>query len=94
MPTFADLQKNLVEARGRRTVLMYLANLLESDFLPPSADSQPKRLLIMDDKVPVPKDVIDTVVEDLLKEADALATQAESIMNMTVPNTKSKEKSA
>ena len=96
MPTFSDLQKNLLEARGRRAVLMHLADLLESEFLPPNPQAQPKRMLLMDDKMPVPQDIFDSVVEELLKEAAELAAQADVIMDTALPSSgaaiKSKEK--
>ncbi len=95
MSTFAELQKNLLEARGRRAMLSFLADLLESEFLAPNVEAQPKKLILMDDKVPVPPNIIDTLVSDLLKEVAELDEQITTIMNATLQGTKtavSKEK--
>lgn len=88
MSTFAELQKNLLEARGRKAMLEFLADLLEADFLAPNAEAQPRKLILMEDKVPVPASIIDTLASDLLKEVAELDEQIVSIMNATLQGSK------
>lgn len=92
--TFAELQKNLVDTKGRRTVLMLLVDYLENGFLSPSPEIPPKHTILMDDKVPVPSSVIDLVVSDILKEVAELDEHASGIMGATLSagEAKGKEK--
>lgn len=82
--TFAELHKNLLDTKGRKTVLMLLVDYLENGFLSPSPEIPPKHTILMDDKIPVPSSVIDLVVSDILKEVAELDEHTSSIMGATL----------
>ena len=56
---FGDLQNSLMRLNGRKTVLAHLAELLDGEFLAPNKEAGPKHFLLMDNKLPVPQEVID-----------------------------------
>jgi hypothetical protein len=88
MPTFSELQAKLMAAKNRRLVLLHIADLIEGEFLSPNPESQPKRLLLNDDKVPVPQTAFDEVVESILKEVQELDESIQQILQSTLQDSK------
>lgn len=94
MHTFSELQAKLNAAKNRKTVLMHLIDLLEGEFVSPSADTQPKRLLLSDEKIPVPQSAFNDVVDDLMKEVEELTEEADTILQSTLKSSKEDENKA
>jgi outer membrane biosynthesis protein TonB len=79
LPTFIELSKRLSEARFRRTVLLHLVEHLDESFRP-SAGHPPEKMLLTDDKLAVPSEIFDSVVEKtLLAEIKKLDDEISSI---------------
>ena len=88
MNTFAELQNTLREKVGRRLVLLHLSDSIETDFLSPSPEIKPKRLILDDDKVPVSQEVLNGVVESMLDEVESLDDDIRIIMQSTLDPSK------
>lgn len=94
MQTFSELQAKLTSAKNRRLVLLHLADLIEGEFLSPNKESQPKRLLLSDEKVPVPQSAFNEVVESMLKNVKELDESIEEILQSTLQGSKGDGKAA
>jgi len=84
MATFSEVQKEFSSVKGRAIALRYLADLLEKEFLRINPEEPPKQLLLMDDGTPVAQEILDEVIEFLLKEVAVLDENAQGIMESTV----------
>jgi hypothetical protein len=85
MSTFQDLYKEMRRQKARRSVLKYLIEMLDTEFLP-HLDGKPKKILLTDEKLPVDADVIDLVIQDLIDfdkvvSEDVLAIQTAYLVN-------------
>jgi len=65
MATFNDLNKRLVDARNRRAVLQMLVEHIDNNFLP-TGPAKAERVLLNDERVPVPEAMFEAVVADTL----------------------------
>jgi hypothetical protein len=88
MPTFSELHEKLLAAKNRRLVLLHIADLIEGEFLSHNPESRPKRLLLNEDKVPVPQTAFDEVVESILKEVQELDKHIQQILQSTLQDHK------
>ena len=88
MSTFAELQTKLMASKNRRSVLMHIADLIEGEFLSPTPEAQPKRLLLNEEKVPVPQAAFNEVVEGILKEVEELDESIQQILQSTLQGSK------
>lgn len=94
MQTFSQLQTKLNAAQNRKRVLMHLADLIEGEFISANPEAQPKRLLLSDEKVPVPQAAFSDVVDSLLKEVAELDETIETILQSTLQGSKVDGKAA
>lgn len=88
MKTFEQTLQEVNRIKGRTIILRHLADLLENDFLPVSEDTQPKNLLLTEEKIPVHSKIIDEVIEDLLNEAQELQEKLSEINQSVITPTK------
>lgn len=65
MPTFSELSQQLSVLKNKKTVVEHLVQYIDTNFMP-QAGQQPTKTLLNDDKLPVPQDVIETVVTSVL----------------------------
>lgn len=82
MPTFQELQKQVVDAQNRKEVLAHIVEYLEENF---RSNGKPaiKRLL-KEDKTIVPESTIEDVVQDLMSEVKVLDVEMSKILASTV----------
>lgn len=80
MATFKELIKQLSDAQGKREIYQHLADHLGDSFLPSMA-SEPKKVLLTDEKVKVSTALIETVIQELLSGISHLNTQIENIQS-------------
>ena len=84
MPTFQELQSRLKVAKDRKAILIYLLEHIDSTFLP-VAGAVPSRLLLTDDKLPVPVEAFETLQSDTLSaEVQQLDQEIANILAGTV----------
>ncbi len=65
MATFQEVQARLQLAKNRRTILVHLMDYLDTNFRQ-SAGEKAKKILLNDDKVPIPEQDIEFVLSGLL----------------------------
>jgi hypothetical protein len=81
LPTFTELTKSLSDAKHRRAILLHLVEHIDSTFRPVAGEA-PERFLLDDDKLPVPAETFDSVVQDtLLAEVQQLDQEIARITN-------------
>lgn len=85
MSTFKELQQKLTSAKSKKVIYQHLVDYLETTFRP-VAGGPPKKVLLTDDKVPVPDEFVEQVVKELYTGLEAVNREAEQIMGMAVPN--------
>jgi hypothetical protein len=84
MPTFIELQQQVTLAKNKKVVLQQLIDYLDENFRS-VADQPPKLTLLNDDKLPVPQDVFEAVIDDvLLDEAGKLDEEIRNVYGVVV----------
>lgn len=84
MPTFTELTQRLQDARFRRAILLHLTEHIDETFRP-HAGEKPEKMLLTDEKTPVPVSMFDSVVEDtLLAEVKQLDQVIAEITGMSL----------
>lgn len=83
MATFKELQDRLTQLKYEETIKKHLADYLESNFIP-GPSGEPKLVLMTDDKVKVPQEAIDAIVEGLLKDVQKTVEDAATVLASTM----------
>lgn len=93
MSTFQELQSQLTKAKFKRTVIQHLIEHIDSNFRP-IAGGDPKNKLLTDEKVPVPANIFEEVVSEVLLQVDGeLETQMHSILSSSIQAPEATKKS-
>lgn len=91
MSTFNELSKRLSDAKFRKAVLVALIEHIDENFCP-VGDSGPKSLLLTDEKLPVPVEMFESVVSDILSaEVEALDAEIAQINTTQLAPAKKKD---
>lgn len=87
MPSFAELQQSLNDAKRRQFIAEHLIEYIDENFR--AADSEePKNMLLDDNKIPVPEVALESFVNEvLLPIATECKEEAARIVNLEVPPT-------
>lgn len=83
MPTFAELHTGLIEKKNKIAVLRHLSEYLEDTFIT-IADARSPKLLLNDDRLPVPTSKFEEISESMLKEIAQLEEEIGTIMSATL----------
>lgn len=84
MSTFQELQGQLTKAKFKRTVIQHLIEYIDSNFRP-IAGGDAKNKLLTDEKVPVPANIFEEVVSEVLVQVDGnLEAQMHSILSSSI----------
>lgn len=87
MATFREMQEQVLAARNKKEVLSHIVDYLEENFR--SSGSDPKRILVKDDKTAVPDSTFEEVVSELLHDVQNLDNALKSMLDAEVkPSTK------
>ena len=81
--TFAELQNKLNAAKFRRTVLGHLIEHLDSEFLAIS-DGKPQKALLTEDKLRVPQDTFEEILEELSNAVRSLVEEEKMLLTSEV----------
>jgi len=65
MATFTELHARLVDARNRKAVLQMLVEHIDDNFLP-TGPAKAERVLLNDERIPVPQAMFEAVIADTL----------------------------
>ena len=65
MPTFSELNQQLAVLKNTKTVIEHLMQYIDTNFLPQSGQD-PTKTLLNDDKLPVPQEIIEGFVTNVL----------------------------
>lgn len=82
--TFKEIQKQLKEAKNERSVMQHLLDHLDSEF----GGSNPRKVLLGEDKLPIPPEAFEAVASDLLAGIGNLNGKILEIELSTVIKTK------
>lgn len=83
MSTFKEFQQRLMAAKFKTVVYQHLVDYLEGEFRPVSG-GKPKKVLLTDDKLPVPDETIDGVVKELFGGLTNLSQEMDQILTATI----------
>jgi hypothetical protein len=82
--TYAEIQSALNQTRFQKAVLVHIVEHLDADFMP-LLDHQPKKVLLTEpDRVRVPKESFDVVIEALNNWVKSLNAQEQAILNSSI----------
>lgn len=82
MPTFKEIQNEILAHQNRKEILNYLIDHVEDNFRPNGG--HPKNFLLKEDKTSVPDSAFESVVKDMLDEVASIDAHLNTIMNMEV----------
>lgn len=82
MPTFKEIQAEILAYQNRKEILNHLIDHLEDNFRPNGGHS--KNFLLKEDKTSVPDAAFELVVKEMLDEVEAIDTHLDEIMNLQV----------
>ena len=85
MPTFKQIQEQILVAQNRREVLNHLVDHIEENFRPNG--DQPKNFLLKEDKTAVPDSAFEALVKEMLEEVEQIDNHLQSIMDLEVTTT-------
>lgn len=85
MPTtYAEIQSALNQTRYQKAVLTHLVEHLDAEFMP-LLDHPPKKVLLTEpDRVRVPKESFDVIINALNNWLQSLQVQEKTILNSTI----------
>jgi hypothetical protein len=79
MPTFAEIQQHLYNVRFKRLILNYLVEHIDAEFMP-TLDQAPKKALLTEEKLRVPREAFEEVAADISKSIKALMDMEQEIL--------------
>lgn len=96
MTTFQAFQRRLTEAKNKIIVLQHLIEHIDEEFRPSPITGNPnkpraQKVLVTDDKVPVPAEAFETVVNDLMSLLTASEVEVNRILSLNVDATQPRE---
>lgn len=81
--TLAELTNQVAASKNRRTVLTYLIEHLEGEFMSDAAE-KPRKALLTEDKVRVPTDAIEEVLSELATAVKTLVQDEQKLLSSEV----------